>query len=119
MPIRVTTRGNQQQQTKKKKKKKKRWSVAASQQQTVSTARVERPTSLQVSSDGLNVNFLVQGQDARTDLLGLGQTASVRIRNTRSPERARRGGGTPEPGGPGAGLRAIRDRPVACAFVAA
>ncbi|MGG4602490.1 hypothetical protein ACLPHZ_17260, partial [Alcaligenaceae bacterium Me47] len=100
MPIRVTTRGNrqhkqqqqQQQQKKKKKKKKKRWSVAASQQQTVSTARVERPTSLQVSSDGLNVNFLVQGQDARTDLLGLGQTASVRTRNINSPERARRGG---------------------------
>ncbi len=117
MPIRVTTRGNQQQQQKKKKKKK--WSVATSQQQTVSTARVERPSILQVSSDGLNVNPMVPGQNAMTDLLGLGQTASVRARNTRSPEQARRGGDAPEPGDPGSGLRAIRDRPVACAFVAA
>ncbi|MFT9639306.1 hypothetical protein ACMZ49_18470, partial [Alcaligenes phenolicus] len=89
MPIRVTTRGNQQQQ------KKKKWSVAASQQQTVGTARVERPTSLQVSSDALSVNPMVQGQDVMTNLLGLGQSASVRIRNTRSPEQARRGGGAP------------------------
>ncbi|MES5324389.1 hypothetical protein, partial [Alcaligenes phenolicus] len=66
MPIRVTTPGNRQhkQQQKKKKKKKKRC-IGAPPQQTVGTARVERPTSLQVSSDGLNVNFLVQGQDAR------------------------------------------------------
>ncbi|OQV34052.1 hypothetical protein BV899_08485 [Alcaligenes phenolicus] len=120
MPIRVTTRGNQQQQQQQQKKKKKRKRcIGAPPQQTVSTARVERPTSLQVSSDGLNVNFLVQGQDARTDLLGLGQSASVRARNTCSPERAKRGGGAPEAGGPGSGLRAIRDRPVACAFVAA
>jgi hypothetical protein len=89
------------------------------QQLMLQARRVERPSILQVSSNALNVNPLVQGQNAMADLLGLGQTASVRIRNTRSPERARRGGGTPEPGGPGAGLRAIRDRPVACAFVAA
>ncbi|WP_321285434.1 hypothetical protein, partial [Alcaligenes phenolicus] len=69
MPISVTIRGNQQ---KKKKKKKKKWSVAASQQQTVSTAREERPTTLQVSSNGLNVNPRVQAQDAKTDLPGLG-----------------------------------------------
>jgi hypothetical protein len=61
----------------------------------------------------------VQGQDVMTNLLGLGQSASVRTRNTCSPERARRGGGAPEPGDPGPGLRAIRDRPVACAFVVA
>ena len=119
MPIRVTTRGNQQQKKKKKKKKKKKRCIGAPPQQTVGTARVERPTTLQIGSDGLSANPIAPGQDAMTDLLGLGQTASVRIRNTRSPERARRGGGTPEPGGPGPGLRAIRDRPVACAFVAA
>ena len=117
MPIRVTTRGNQQQQKKKKKKRKR--CIGAPPQQTVGTARVERPSILQVSSNALNVNPLVQGQNAMADLLGLGQTASVRTRNTRSPERARRGGGAPEPGDPGSGLRAIRDRPVACAFVAA
>ncbi|QCP82102.1 hypothetical protein D0C27_09455 [Alcaligenes faecalis] len=118
MPIRVTTRGNQQQK-KKKKKKKKKWSVAASQQQTIGTARVERPSILKVNSDALSVNPMVPGQNVMTNLLGLGQTASVRTRNINSPERARRGGGAPEPGDPGSGLRAIRDRPVACAFVAA
>lgn len=122
MPIRVTTRGNQQQQQQQqqqKQKKKKKWSVAASQQQTIGTARVERPSILKVNSDALSVNPLVPGQNVMANLLGLGQSASVRTRNTRSPERARRGGGAPEPGGPGSGLRAIRDRPVACAFVAA
>ncbi|EKU29576.1 hypothetical protein C660_13417 [Alcaligenes sp. HPC1271] len=70
MPIRVTTPGNRQhKQKQQQKKKKKRWPVATSQQQTVSTARVERPTTLQVSSDGLNANPLVPGQDAKTDLL--------------------------------------------------
>lgn len=89
------------------------------QQLMLQARRVERPSPLQVSSDGLNANPLVQGQDVMTNLLGLGQSASVRARNKNSPERARRGGGTPEPGGPGSSLRAIRDRPVACAFVAA
>ncbi|QRF91376.1 hypothetical protein CLH39_14630 [Alcaligenes faecalis] len=76
MPIRVTTRGNQQQQQQQQQKK---WSDATSPPQPVSTARVERPSILQVSSNALSVNPLVPGQNAMTDLLGLGQSASVEL----------------------------------------